>query len=60
MAFSEPAPVFAAPPPRAWFDPEPGIAYLDAATYGLPPRPTVAAAERAIRRWQSGAADSPT
>jgi selenocysteine lyase/cysteine desulfurase len=46
-----------APAPRAWFDPEPGIAYLDAATYGLPPRPTVEAAERAIRRWQTGAAD---
>lgn len=43
--------------PRDWFDPEPGIVYLDAATYGLPPRPTVEAAERALRRWQSGAAD---
>ncbi len=43
--------------PRDWFDPEPGTVYLDAATYGLPPRPTVDAAERALRRWQSGAAD---
>ena len=42
---------------RALFDPVPGVAYLDAATYGLPPRPTVAALERALRRWQSGEAD---
>ncbi len=50
-------PVGASSSPRDWFDPEPGIAYLDAATYGLPPRPTIEAAERALRRWQSGAAD---
>ena len=31
---------------RALFRPEPGTAYLDAATYGLPPRPTVAAMAR--------------
>ena len=42
---------------RALFDPLPGIAYLDAATYGLPPRPTVEALEMALRRWQSGEAD---
>jgi selenocysteine lyase/cysteine desulfurase len=42
---------------RQLFDPAPGVAYLDAATYGLPPRPTVAALEHALRRWQSGEAD---
>lgn len=50
-------PAGASSSPRDWFDPEPGVAYLDAATYGLPPRPTVEAAERTLRRWQSGAAD---
>ncbi|MCC6314178.1 MAG: aminotransferase class V-fold PLP-dependent enzyme [Thermomicrobiales bacterium] len=44
-------------PARSLFDPAPGLAYLDAATYGLPPRPTVAALERALRRWQAGTAD---
>ncbi|MDF3037870.1 MAG: cysteine desulfurase [Thermomicrobiales bacterium] len=43
--------------PRTLFDPAPGIVYLDAATYGLPPRPSVEALERALRRWQSGEAD---
>jgi selenocysteine lyase/cysteine desulfurase len=42
---------------RALFDPAPELVYLDAATYGLPPRPTVAALERAVQRWQSGEAD---
>lgn len=42
---------------RALFDPAPGLVYLDAATYGLPPRPTVVALERALRRWQTGEAD---
>ncbi len=42
---------------RALFNPATGLAYLDAATYGLPPRPTVDALERALRRWQSGEAD---
>ena len=42
--------------PRELFDPAPGTVYLDAATYGLPPRPTVDALERALRRWQSGEA----
>ena len=44
-------------PARELFDPAPGLAYLDAATYGLPPRPTVAALERALHRWQAGTAD---
>jgi selenocysteine lyase/cysteine desulfurase len=38
------------------FDPTPGQVYLDAATYGLPPRPAVDAMERALRAWQSGSA----
>jgi selenocysteine lyase/cysteine desulfurase len=42
---------------RSLFSPEPGTVYLDAATYGLPPRPTMDAAERALRRWQDGSAD---
>ena len=44
------------PAVRAMFDPLPGRTYLDAATYGLPPRPTVDAMERALRAWQTGAA----
>src|SRR5215213_5117148 len=42
---------------RSLFEPAPGIAYLDAATYGLPPTPSVNALTRALRRWQSGEAD---
>ena len=42
--------------PRSYFDPEPGTIYLDAASYGLPPRPSVDALEEAIRAWQSGRA----
>jgi selenocysteine lyase/cysteine desulfurase len=42
---------------RTLFAPAPGLAYLDAATYGLPPRPTVESLERALRRWQDGSAD---
>ena len=38
------------------FDPLPGRTYLDAATYGLPPRPAVEAMERALRAWQTGSA----
>jgi selenocysteine lyase/cysteine desulfurase len=45
------------PDVRDLFAPAPGVAYLDAATYGLPPRPTVEALERALRRWQDGSAD---
>ena len=44
-------------PLRALFEPAPGIAYLDTATYGLPPRPTVEALERALRLWRSGTGD---
>jgi selenocysteine lyase/cysteine desulfurase len=42
---------------RALFEPGPGIAYLDTATYGLPPRPTIQALERALRAWQAGEGD---
>jgi selenocysteine lyase/cysteine desulfurase len=31
-------------------------AYVDSATYGLPPRPTVEALQRALEAWQTGAA----
>jgi len=44
------------PAVRALFEPLPGRTYLDAATYGLPPRPAVEAMERALRAWQSGSA----
>ncbi len=42
---------------RALFDPAPNTIYLDAATYGLPPRPTVAAMHQALDEWQAGRAD---
>jgi selenocysteine lyase/cysteine desulfurase len=44
------------PAVRALFEPLPGRTYLDAATYGLPPRPAVEAMERALRAWQTGSA----
>jgi selenocysteine lyase/cysteine desulfurase len=42
---------------RALFAPAPGTVYLDSATYGLPPRPTVEVMHQAIDDWQGGAAD---
>jgi selenocysteine lyase/cysteine desulfurase len=42
---------------RSLFQPAPGVAYLDAATYGLPPTPSVTALTHALRRWQTGEAD---
>ncbi|MGH2532671.1 MAG: aminotransferase class V-fold PLP-dependent enzyme [Thermomicrobiales bacterium] len=42
---------------RSLFQPAPGVAYLDAATYGLPPTPAVEALEWALARWRSGEAD---
>jgi selenocysteine lyase/cysteine desulfurase len=42
---------------RALFAPAPGLVYLDAATYGLPPQPSVEALTRALARWRSGEAD---
>jgi selenocysteine lyase/cysteine desulfurase len=42
---------------RVLFDPAPHSIYLDAATYGLPPRPTVDAMHQAIDDWQTGRAN---
>ena len=41
---------------RALFEPADGLTYLDAATYGLPPRPTVEAMSEALAAWQHGTA----
>ena len=43
--------------PRELFEPTPGTIYLDAATYGLPPRPTVDILRQALADWQAGSAD---
>ena len=43
--------------PRELFAPAPGTVYLDAATYGLPPLPTVEALDRALHAWQRGEAE---
>ncbi len=42
---------------RSLFSPAAGVAYLDSATYGLPPEPTVRAMRAAIDAWQAGTAD---
>jgi selenocysteine lyase/cysteine desulfurase len=42
---------------RAFFSPAQGSIYLDAATYGLPPRPTVEAMQHGLAAWQAGTAD---
>jgi selenocysteine lyase/cysteine desulfurase len=42
---------------RGLFAPAPGLVYLDSATYGLPPRPTVETMHQAISDWQAGTAD---
>lgn len=42
---------------REMFAPSPDLIYLDAATYGLPPRLAVDALETALDRWQRGEAD---
>jgi selenocysteine lyase/cysteine desulfurase len=36
------------------FKPDPGLTYLDAATYGLPPEPTIRAMRQAEDAWQAG------
>src|SRR5262245_19038552 len=41
---------------RALFHPEPGLTYLDTATYGLPPEPTIRALRRDYDDWQAGTA----
>ena len=42
---------------RSLFSPAPGLVYLDTATYGLPPRPTVEALRRFIAAWSDGTGD---
>lgn len=42
---------------RSLFEPAAGTIYLDTATYGLPPRPTVEAMHTAVAAWQAGTAD---
>ncbi len=42
---------------RAQFSPRPGIAYLDSATYGLPPAATVLAMRTALDHWADGTAE---
>ena len=42
---------------RGAFDIAPRITYLDAATYGLPPRSTIAAMREALDAWAGGTAD---
>jgi selenocysteine lyase/cysteine desulfurase len=42
---------------RSQFSPAPGIAYLDSATYGLAPEPTVRAMRAALDSWQAGTAE---
>jgi selenocysteine lyase/cysteine desulfurase len=41
---------------RARFSPAPGVAYLDTATYGLPPDATVEAMRAALAAWGDGSA----
>ena len=41
---------------RDLFEPAEGVAYLDTATYGLPPRPTLEAMLEALAQWQTGSA----
>jgi selenocysteine lyase/cysteine desulfurase len=45
------------PDARSHFAPKPGSTYLDWATYGLPPEPTVRAMRAALDAWQAGTAD---
>jgi selenocysteine lyase/cysteine desulfurase len=41
---------------RAQFSPEPGLTYLDAATYGLPPATSARAMADALAAWRAGTA----
>ncbi len=41
---------------RALFHPDPGLTYLDTATYGLPPEPTMRVLREALDTWQAGTA----
>jgi selenocysteine lyase/cysteine desulfurase len=49
--------LMAGPSVRSLFSPDPGTIYLDAGTYGLPPRPTIEASLAALNGWQTGKAD---
>jgi selenocysteine lyase/cysteine desulfurase len=42
---------------RAFFAPEPGSTYLDSATYGLPPAPTLRVIREALDAWTAGTAN---
>src|ERR1700754_5111109 len=42
---------------RSLFDPNPDWVYLDTASYGLPPRPTLERLAEAERGWQRGDVD---
>src|SRR5438093_1576323 len=42
---------------RALFHPDPGLTYLDTATYGLPPEPTIRVMREALETWQAGTAN---
>ena len=42
---------------RQTFDIAPGIIYMDAATYGVPPRATISAMHEALSAWATGTAD---
>ena len=42
--------------PHELFSPADGLGYLDTATYGLPPRPTLDAMTQALTEWQQGSA----
>lgn len=42
---------------RALFAPEPGSTYLDSATYGLPPEPTLRVMREALDAWTAGTAN---
>jgi len=42
---------------RSLFKPAPGLIYLDTATYGLPPLPTIEVMGRALAGWQAGTAN---
>jgi selenocysteine lyase/cysteine desulfurase len=42
---------------RAEFDIAPGVTYMDAATFGLPPRATTDAIREALDAWAAGTAD---
>lgn len=41
---------------RALFAPEPGTVFLDSATYGLPPEPTLRAMREGMDAWRAGTA----